>query len=86
MDTLFLLMARYNALPIIPIEQVRLDFFNHLSLPKFMRKLNERIIALPVVSLEPSQKSQRGVHIEDLALFLDNRRDEARKLHDRFHN
>ncbi len=86
MDTRFLLMARYDALPIIPVEQVRSDFFNHLSLSKFLRKLNERVIALPVVSIEASQKSQKGVHIEDLADFLDKRREKALKEHFRFHS
>jgi hypothetical protein len=85
MDTRFLLMARYDALPIIPLEQVRLDFFKHLSFAKFSRKLNERTIALPVVSIEQSQKSHKGVHIEDLAAFLDDRRDEALKDHRHFH-
>lgn len=88
MDTRFLLMARYDALPIIPVEQVRSDFFNHLSLPKLLRKLYERAIALPVVSIEQSQKSQKSqkcVHIEDLADFLDNRRNQALKEHQRFH-
>ncbi|MDA9159036.1 pyocin activator PrtN family protein [Rhodobacteraceae bacterium] len=46
-----------------------MDFFKHLSLPKFMRKLNERAIALPDPSIEQSQKSRKGVHIEDLAEF-----------------
>jgi|TARA_B110000467_G_C18109179_1_gene361527 nucleoid DNA-binding protein len=50
-------------------------FFKHLSLPKFMRKLNERAIALPVTSIKQSQKSRQGVHIEDLAEFRDNRRE-----------
>tara|TARA_R110002094_G_scaffold150719_1_gene139086 strand:- start:269 stop:529 length:261 start_codon:yes stop_codon:yes gene_type:complete len=86
MDTRFLLMARYDALPTIPVEQVRSDFFKHLFLQKFMRKLNERSIALPVVSIEPSQKSQKGIHIEDLANFLDNRREQALKAHSQFHN
>jgi hypothetical protein len=60
MDTRFLLMARYDALPIIPIEQVRLDFFSHLSLQKFMRKLNERAIPPPVLSTEQSQKVKKA--------------------------
>ena len=85
MDKQFLLMARYDALPIIPVEQVRLDFFNHLPLPKFMRKLNERSIALPVVNIEQSQKSQKGVHSENLADFLDNRREHALREHQHFH-
>lgn len=86
MDTRFLLMARYDALPIIPVERIRLDFFNHLSLQKFMRKLNERAIALPVVSIEASQKSQKGVHLEDLAEFLDIRREQAVKEYRQFHS
>ncbi len=85
MDTRFLLMARYDALPIIPIEQVRLDFFKHLSLPKFLRKLNERAIPLPVICIEASQKCQKGVHIDDLAAFLDKKRDEASRKHVQFH-
>lgn len=85
MDTRFLLMARYDALPIIPIDRVRLDFFQHLSLPKFLRKLNNHQIALPVVQVEHSQKSQKGVHIEDLAIFLDARRLAAQRKFDHFH-
>lgn len=69
MDTRVLSMGRYDARPITPIEQVRLDFFKHLSLPKFMRKQNERAIVLPVTSIEQSQKSRKGVHIENLAEF-----------------
>lgn len=86
MDTRFLLMARYDALPIIPVERVRLDFFNHLSLQKFMRKLNDQTIMLPIISIECSQKSQKGVHIEDLAAFLDNRHDHALKEYQHFHS
>jgi hypothetical protein len=85
MDTRFLLMARYDALPIIPLEQVREDFFMHLSLAKFLRKLNERSIALPVVRIERSQKSQKGVHIDDLADFLDIRRSIAKVEFQNFH-
>lgn len=85
MDTRFLLMARYDALPIIPIDKVRLDFFNHLSLPKFLRKLNEHSIAVPVVRAEQSQKSQRGVHVEDLAHFSDDRRLSAKREFEQFH-
>lgn len=77
MDTRFLLMARYDAKPIIPLEQVRKDFFAHLSSPKFQRKLSENAIPLPVILIEPSQKSLKGVHIEDLAKYLDKRREEA---------
>lgn len=85
MDTRFLLMARYDALPIIPVEQIRSNFFNHLSLNKFLRKLNDRTIALPVVRIEESQKSQKGVYIDHLADFLDKKRDQALREHLNFH-
>ena len=77
MDTRFMLMARYDAKPIIPLEQVRKDFFAHLSYQNFQRKLQDYAIPLPVVSMEPSQKSQKGVHLADLAKYLDKRREDA---------
>lgn len=85
MDTRFLLMARYDAIPVIPLERVRKDFFPHLSQPHFLRKLNDHAIPLPVIFIEPSQKSQRGVHLEDLAKYLDLRREAALKDFTHFH-
>lgn len=79
MDTRLLLMARYNAMPIVPLHLVREDFFPHLSLPKFLRKVNEYAIKLPVVRIDNSQKSAKGVHIDDLATYLDERRAEAKR-------
>jgi len=78
-------MPRYDALPIIPLEHVRLDLFKHLSLPKFLRKLNESAIALHVICIEPSQKSQKGVHVEDLADFSDSREQAAQTEFKWFH-
>lgn len=77
MDTRFLLLARYNGIPIIPIHKIQEGFFHHLSLTKLLRKINDMQIALPIVRMEPSQKSAKGVHIEDLANYLDERRAEA---------
>ncbi|WP_254440494.1 pyocin activator PrtN family protein [Ruegeria arenilitoris] len=45
MDTRFLLLARYNGLPIIPLKQVRDDFFQHLSLAKLLRKIKDFQVA-----------------------------------------
>jgi len=45
----------------------------------FQRKVLAGEIKLPITRLEPSQKSARGVHIADLALYLDQQRDAARK-------
>lgn len=85
MDTRFLLMARYDATPIIPLELVRKDFFSHLAPALFQRRLNDRSIALPVIHIEKSQKSHKGVHIDDLAHFLDKRREEALVEFTHFH-
>ncbi|WP_170515011.1 pyocin activator PrtN family protein [Ruegeria atlantica] len=86
MDTRFLLLARYNGLPIIPLEQVRDNFFQHLSLSKLLRKINGFQVALPLIRTDLSQKSHRGVHIEDLANCLDERREKALREFNQFHS
>lgn len=79
MNTTFLLMARYNALPVIPADVVCRDFFAPLSLPKFMVKVGNGEIKLPLVRMEASQKGARGVALSDLAAFIDARCAAARK-------
>jgi hypothetical protein len=79
MNTVFVLMAQYNGLAIIPLEQVCKDYFTHLTTDMFQRKVLAGQIKLPITRLEASQKSARGVHISDLALYLDQQRDAARK-------
>jgi hypothetical protein len=79
MNTLFLLMARYDGLPIIPVEAVCRDYF-HLTVDKFLRKVLAGEIPLPIVRVESSsQKTAKGVPIKDLADYLDMRIDAARK-------
>ena len=73
MKTLFLLMAQYDGRPIIPVDTVRADYFGHLSLDKFLRKTASGEIKLPIVRIEASQKSERGVHVTDLAEYIDSR-------------
>jgi len=79
MNTTFLLMARYDALPVIPAEIVCRDFFAPLSLPKFMVKVSSGEIKLPLVRMEISQKGAKGVALTDLAAFIDARREAARR-------
>lgn len=79
MNTAFMLMAQYNGLAIIPIHQVCMDYFTHLTPEMFQRKVLAGQIKLPITRLEQSQKSARGIHIADLALYLDQQRDAARK-------
>lgn len=74
MNTLFLLMAQYDARAIVPAETVCRDYFSHLTLAKFLRKISSGDIDLPLTRSEKSQKSARGIHIQDLAEYLDRRR------------
>ena len=71
--------ARYNGLPIIPVDVVCGDYFQHLTAEKFLRKVLAGEIALPVVRIEDSQKCAKGVPINDLAAYLDKQIEAARK-------
>lgn len=77
--TLFLLMAQYNGQTVVPLDCVCRDFFGHLTVEKLLRKALRGDIALPIVRIERSQKAQRGVHLVDLAAYIDKRRDAAIK-------
>jgi hypothetical protein len=74
-NTAFLLMAQYDGRAVIPIERVREDYFSHLSSRIFRDKLNRGEIKLPIVRIEEAnQKSALGVHLTDLAAWIDERR------------
>jgi 3-dehydroquinate synthetase len=79
MKTLMLLMAQYDARAIVPVEWVCRDYFQHLTTDKFIRKCSTGEIRLPLVRMEGSQKAAKGVHLQDLADYLDKRREAARK-------
>jgi hypothetical protein len=79
LNTAFLLMAQYNGKAIIPLVDVCRDYFSHLTPEKLMRKVMTGQIPLPIVHIERSQKSAKGVHLQDLADYLDKRRYEALK-------
>lgn len=51
----------------------------HLTLVKFLRKISDGQIPLPLVRIETSQKSAKGVHLQDLADYLDARRKVAQR-------
>lgn len=79
MNTAFFLMAQYNT-PVIPITKVVADYFSHLSVEMFVRKVALGDIKLPVIRIEgSSQKTAKGVHINDLAEYIDQRRAAAIK-------
>lgn len=79
MNTAFLLMAQYGGSAVIPLELVCRDYFSHLTPEKFMRKVMAGEIRLPIVRIEDSQKTARGVNLTDLADYLDARTALARK-------
>lgn len=79
MNTAFLLMAQYNGSAIIPVEKVCKDYFSHLTPEKFVRKVSLGEIIIPLVRMEHSQKCAKGIHLQDLANYLDERRAAAVK-------
>jgi hypothetical protein len=79
MNTPFLLMAQYGGKAIVPIEDVCRDYFSHLSPAKLVQKISAGEIPIPLVRMEASQKCAKGVHLLDLARYLDARVEAARK-------
>ncbi|KVM18061.1 Pyocin activator protein PrtN [Burkholderia ubonensis] len=79
MTTVFLLMAQYNATAIIPIDVVCRDYFAPMTVPTLIRKIAAGEIPLPLIRMEKSQKSAKGIHIQDLANYIDERRAAALK-------
>ncbi len=82
MNTAFLLMAQYDGAAVVPLETVRKDYFSHLTWENFNRKILIGEIDLPVVRMEKSQKTARGVYLNDLASYIDARREAALKERD----
>lgn len=85
MNTAFLLLAQYQGKAVVPVESVCADYFSHLTPSQFLRKAVSGDIDLPVIRIEGSQKSAKGVHVSDLALYLDKQRDIARMENDKLH-
>ena len=52
---------------------------SHLTPAMFLRKTGTGEIALPVIRMEASQKAAKGVHVDDLADYLDTARKAAKK-------
>jgi hypothetical protein len=80
MNTAFVLMAQYNGRAIIPVEAVCADYFAPLTLPNLRRKIAAGEIKIPLVRMEAGNvKAAQGVHIGDLAAYIDERRAAAVK-------
>lgn len=79
MNTAFLLMAQYDGAAVIPIDRVARDYFSHLTPEKLVRKISAGAIALPLIRIEASERCAKGVHLTDLARWIDERAEAARK-------
>ncbi|MCJ8177336.1 pyocin activator PrtN family protein [Pseudomonas viridiflava] len=79
MNTLFLLMAQYDGQAVVPLDRVCADYM-HLTVEKFKRKRLEGEIDIPVTRLGAnSQKAALGIHLKDLAEYIDRQREKAEK-------
>ena len=86
MNTAFVLMAQYNGQAIISLERVCCDYFTHLTPEMLQRKVLAGQIKLPITRLEASQKSAKGIHIADLANYLDGQRNVAIKEYEQLNS
>ncbi len=83
MNTLFLLMAQYSGQAIIPIDTVCADYFSHLSPKNLRQNIAHGKIDIPLVQMDSSRQSARGVHVRDLAAYLDKQHQAAKDDHER---
>jgi hypothetical protein len=77
--TVFLLMAQYHGKAVISVGEICRDYFPHLDPTKFIRKVGSGEIVIPMIRMEASQKAAKGVHINDLADYIDRQANAARK-------
>lgn len=83
MNTAFLLAAKYGGVPLIDLDEVRLDYFSELSSSTFVRRLEDGSIPLPFVRMNGSQKGRRMIPLTDLASYIDKLMERARRECDR---
>lgn len=83
MNTLFLLMAQYDGQAVIPLSRVSADYMG-LTVEKLKSKCLSGEIDLPIVRLGAvSQKAALGVHLVDLADYIDKQREHASEQHEK---
>ncbi|MNI12146.1 Pyocin activator protein PrtN [compost metagenome] len=77
MNTIFLLMAQYEGRAVIPLHLVCTDYMN-LTVEKFKKKCLDGEIDIPIVRLgAASQKAALGIHLKDLADYIDRQHEKA---------
>lgn len=83
MNTLLFLMVQYDGQVIVPLDRVCADYFSHLTPEKLKTKVAAGQIDIVVVPIENSPKAAQGIHIKDLADYLDAQRRTAKMEHER---
>lgn len=72
-------MAQYNGKAVIPLSTICQDYMG-LTVEKFKAKQLSGEIRIPIVRLGANtQKAALGIHISDLADYIDNQRSKALK-------
>nr|WP_294864386.1 pyocin activator PrtN family protein [uncultured Pseudogulbenkiania sp.] len=79
--TAFLLMAQYEK-PLIPLESAAADFLG-ISARLAKERAATGTLPFPTMRLTDSQKAPRLVHVDDLAKWIDETREDARKQWER---
>ena len=77
--TVAILREQYGPRVIIPLDRVMEDYFPGVSQEHLLRRIGAGKLDLPVVRIDTSQKSAKGVALVDLATYLDRRIEAARK-------
>lgn len=84
MKTSLILMAQYDGRAIIPLWEICRDYFDYLTPDAFVEKAKAGEIQIPIVFMDDSKRTPRGIHLADLATYIDRRlkaaRAECRKL------
>lgn len=83
MKTIFILMAQYSGLAVIPLDTVCADYFCHLSPKNLRQNIAHGKIDLPLVQMDSSRQAARGVHINDLAQYIDKQHEAAKSDHEK---
>jgi excisionase family DNA binding protein len=71
--TVFFLMAMYET-PVVSAKAVHRDFFSHLSFAGFLREVRAGQIPLPLLGVGGDAEVPHGVHVTDLAAYIDAER------------
>lgn len=79
LTTVAIRREQYGPRVIIPLDRVMEDYFPGLSQEHLLRRVSEGKLNLPIVRIDASQKSAKGVGLIDLAAYLDQRMEAARK-------